>query len=346
MQRHGFRNDGFLVPHFFFGGLSNDGSMIEGLPPYLTGDIFLHNATGTSAVTGIVKTFDPSGNCYKIFCNDTLTINSSGGIVCDATSLRGAWASTAGALGFDIGGSLGGSGAGGNSSTNNNGLYGSPSLAVPRLNLGGNGGSGGTYGSFTGGLGGGVGTLGLSKINNIFGPSVYQDASLWANLAGGDTPPLSPETMLNWIGAPSSAYASVPIMGGCGGGGCAYIGGATTGGGCAGGGVIYIAADTLVMNGGFIDASGGNADANTGSGGGGGGCIIIVANSLIWANTDSYISAPGGIGGGRGATNGAAGHILLFTNQLVADFTSGTVTKALYDAAVIRYQLKGRLFGS
>ena len=343
MQRHGFRNDGFLVPHFFFGGLSNDGSMIEGLPPYLTGDIFLHNAI----VTSIVKTYDPSGNCYKIFCNDTLTINSSGGIVCDATSLRGAWASATGSSGFGMSGSLGGSGSGGNASTNNNGLYGSPSYAVPRLNLGGNGGAGGTYGGgFTGGLGGGTGTPGLSKINNIFGPSVYQDASLWASLGGDGTPPLSPETILNWLGAPSNAYASVPIMGGYGGGGCADIGSATTGGGCAGGGVIYIAADTLVMNGGFIDADGGVAIGNTGSGGGGGGCIIIVANSLIWDNVDSYISAQGGIGGGRGAANGAAGHILLFTNQLVADFTSGTVNKAIYDAAVIRYQLKGRLFGS
>ena len=339
MPQPGFRNNGFLVPHFYFGGIPSDGSMVEGIVSPLTADVFVHKAD----ISTQLNTFDLSFNCWKIFCNTTLTINAGGSIVCNGASVGGGEPieSQTGATGYSRNGSLGGSGSGGDGTIGGQGLSGEPFTIGPSLYLGGHGGTGAPGGIHAGGPGGGVNLTGLAPINSFFQPSVYQSAMVWANPAVSAA---DPETYADWFGARLNAYVAVPFSGGCGGGGASDLPPpmfSSVGGGGAGGGVIYIAADTIVMNGGFIDADG--QEAAVGGGGGGGGVIVLVCNDLVWSDPSSSIHAVGGIG--IGTTDGQPGNILVFSSQMVGAF-SGTLTKDIYNAAVRRYNLKGRLYSS
>jgi hypothetical protein len=330
-MRNGLRTSGLTIPHVVFGGLAGGvitNQTIAAGTTSISADIKVKNCK----VTGKLRTFDTNtGNCYKLIVSDTLTLDSTGTITCDANEYRGTnWQNSLGSVGFNRDGSLGGSGSGGDCSAGDTAWPGLPSGAIPRIYLGGNGGDGGTI-TNAGALGGGKSLLAISPVNTIFSTLVSNQAMLWVN------PVLITLAYEDWTGEDINSYVAAPLCGGCGGGGAGNTTEPSDGGGGCGGGVIYICADRLVLNGGAITADGQTCKSNSG---GGGGCIIIVCNELLWNSTDTNIGAVGGTGGGFGAGNGSDGTVIIFSNQLVASFT-GTVTKPIYEQAVIDYSLKG-----
>jgi hypothetical protein len=262
---------------------------------------------------------------FKVIVRDTLTLNSGGGIRCDGTLCSGGegWVSSSGCLGFlspfahatpnTPGGTLGGSGSGGAATSVGKGIDGTPLTTYgPETSLywGGSGGDGKISGVSGPGRGG-VCSPSLNR-NNFFQPSVYLDAMIYEN---------------NMV-SPATALAPYKICGGAGGGGASDNPTSGIGGGAAGGGVAFISCSKLIMNGGSIDVSGGYG---TTGGGGGAGISVLVAGEVEWPSSSSYILCAGGTSSGGG--NGNPGTVLIFSNDLVAEFT-GTVTKAIYDAAV------------
>jgi hypothetical protein len=342
MSQPGFTQQGFYTSKLLFGGLPN-GSVIDdhtGTSFSLSSDYLTKNLL----VSGQVKTFDSATRtCYKLFCYDTLTLNSSGSIVCDGNSLHGGQHQNENAsLGFAWGGSLGGSGTGGNAGIPSVlGQNGSPTAVLKNTYLGGSGGSGGTGAILAGGIGGV--TQILDKINkNQFQASLYQNAMLWYNPAL-EGPGATGFT--NWVPSTTTGYVNIPVGGGGGGGGCGdrSQAGGSTGGGACGGGVIYIAADRIIMNGGYLSVMGQSAVSSTGGGGGGGGVVILVCNELVWpSGSTSQIIVSGGVGGGLGATDGATGRVFVFSDQFIG-FFEGMVDKETYESAVTLFQMKGRL---
>ena len=283
----------------------------------------------------------PKYSTFKVICSNTLTLNTGGSIRVDGSVINSGDVSTNyGGLGYGLFGgannstqpygTLGGSGSGGIGSST---IGGSGHLAYiditnsllenPRIHLGGAGAAGASLNAGTGGTGG---TPAFDKqFGNRFQPSIWQEACLYDYQIGTPGGCLDENLTNNVFMAKSKV---------CGGGGGGGAGGAVgnTGGGGAGGGVCYIAADKIVMNNGVIVADG--QQATTGGGGGGGGVIIIVASTIEWVeDTTSYIRASGG-----GGTNaGSDGRILVFTDDVVAEFTS-TLNADTYYAAVKAYK--------
>jgi hypothetical protein len=337
MPTPGFIGNGFYTSKLLFGGVSNGLSpvdFVQNSEVYMSNDLRFRDLTLNSFL--YVHRPSPPYNCFKLFCEGTLTINSGGVVSANAQLLHGNLPNQTniGGIGFDSGGSVGGSGSGGDAQTGA-GSPGAPNVAVAPLQpvfLGGYGGGGGTRGADSGGVGGA--TQGLDTINNEFQSSVYEHAGLWVNPAIYGT---TPATFEEWTGYYAPGYAMVPVCGGGGGGGCADRGLNATGGGGAGGGVIYIAANKIVMNGGEINAGGQGAIGF--GGGGGGGTVILVTNELVFVpGAGSTISAPGGANGGAGSTDGYGGTVLLFSDQLVASFkTTMDLTETTYNRSLISY---------
>jgi hypothetical protein len=185
--------------------------------------------------------------------------------------------------------------------------------------LGGHGGTG--LGTSPGAGGSAIfNTLGATS-NNVFQPSVYNNAMIFTNWAEG--------LIRNNLAGPASTGM---IFGGAGGGG-AGTGVGTAAAGGVGGGVVYISCNRLIMNGGSITA---NGQPSSNGGAGGGGVIIIVCSELVFQSGTSYIEATGM---GSGIQASGSGQVLLFSNTLVASFSPGLV-QAQYLAALQTYQAR------
>ena len=318
MSKAGFTNGGYYTSKLNFGGgtVSQPVTGIENL----SADRIVRNLTISSTLfpwsSGVNL-----GYCHKIICSDTLTLNEGGVIDCSGDGYKGHYlASSSNTPGFEGFGTVGGSGAGGNSTPSGDG---SPGASYTGISLGGNGGSGGSLGSHSGGSGGYTGNF--VAPNNMFQASIRDGGLIFA----GTTAP------------PVFTYNVVSLFGGCGGGGMADVGGSNVGAGGIGGGVVYVAADTIVMNGGRIIANGQNTGTN-GGGGGGGGVIVLVYNEIIWNSSSSYIDAGGGGAGGAGSTDGSPGLILLFSDSLVASYRNAIpITGAIYDGLAISAHSSG-----
>ena len=235
----------------------------------LTADTYYENLTISG--TGELITAG-----FRLFVQDTLTVESGGLIHFDGEDGSGATGGT-----NSPGGPLGIGGAGGD-----DGVAGD-SVAT---SLGGNGGAGGEE-AFAAGFGA-AGTRSLPGA--ALGGYRHWSSTLGHLQNPGDQ--------------------DYKIAGGAGGGGGGSNGDLATlgGGGGAGGNVVVISARTLI-NEGTISANGGDGDdGNTGSGGGGGGgggVIITVSRNRSGGGTYSVAGGAGGTGG-TGATtddNGAAG---------------------------------------
>ena len=312
MSKAGFINGGYRTGALNFGG-GTDVDTISG-GANLSADRIAKNLTINSTVFTWSSSVNP-GNCYKIICSGTLTLNEGGCIDCSGDGYKGHYlASSSNTPGFAGYGSVGGSGAGGNSTPSG---AGAPGTAYNTITLGGNGGAGGSLGIHSGGAGGYVGNFLIP--NNMFQASICQGGLIFV-------PASAP---------PTYSYQVMPVFGGCGGGGMADVGGASVGAGGIGGGVVYVAADTIVMNGGRIIANGQNTGTN-GGGGGGGGVIILVYNEMIWNSSGSYIDAGGGVAGGAGSSDGSPGLVLLFSDSLVASYRNTIpITGAIYNGLMV-----------
>lgn len=354
MGTPGFIGKGYYTDHLLFGGglgsytissATNFAGTISGYTTFpgltVSGDLAVKDLTISSQLIPVIY-MGPSYVTHKIRASGTITINSGGAIRGDGEipSGGGGWVGTTGARGYGtqalwqgVAG-LGGSGSGGAATSSGAGISGNPSAsAYPSpswVALGGSGGDGGTMSTNPGGAGGQC--LFDYSANHYFQPSVYNDAMVFYN-----------SIIAQAAGAPSNSvhpyYELFPykIYGGGGGGGIGDGAGApTTGGGAAGGGVIYVSCNKLVLNGGSITAKGQNGNI---AGGGGGGVIILVANEISWPSNTSTLNASGGTTGGAayGSEAGFDGTVLIFSNTIVGRFT-GSVTKAIFDAAVVAYQ--------
>lgn len=265
-------------------------------------------------------------NGYRIFVNDTLTVNgtidrngSSGG---NGGTPQPYSAGTGGSLsdGYlkgSIAGGDGGLGGRDGSSNGDPGSNGSNTINSIGSSSTGNGGDGGD--SIEGPIGGNGGNGGTATTANVKLIANWHLATLLDVSSTGAT-----------VKYDNSASA------GGGGGGGRGIGASESGGGGGGGGssggIIAIYAKNIIINStGIIQANGGNGgnggNGNTdgagggGGGGGNGGQIILVYNNLINTGAITVSAGTGGVAGtgGSGMTNGlngTAGSIRYFNISL------------------------------
>jgi hypothetical protein len=346
MPIRGFSGSGFSFDNLLSGGGASDitisaATCINGVSGFANStingggaqDFVCKNLTINSQFT---PTVSDGSRCssYKIFASGVITIGQNGGLRVDGfIPNAGIVPGSAGGKGYQspfetaspftppyhsgpLVGTLGGSGTGGASAGSGTGGNGSPGIVDEEILFwGGSGGNG------TGSPGGSGGFANPQiKWNNWFEPIVYQQGMFYTNLAasiGSDYP---------------HALFPTRINGGCGGGGSSNETNPALGGGGAGGGVCWLSCSKLVMSGTNATITANGQNSTTG-GGGGGGVVIIVTSKIVWNNATANITATGG----TGANAGGNGRILIFSNELVGMFTSGTLNKASYDAAVIAY---------
>lgn len=361
MPRRGLRGRGFSIDNLLLGGGTSNvtidtPSCVNGVVGYTNlytspQDIIVKNLTINSQLLPTVYTSgSPAYYLYRIMANGTITINTSGGIRCggDIPAGGSGWTSSQGCVGylgsFQYGSgifynTLGGSGNGGSANMSGTGTAGQPNGAKPNSPLtyfGGSGGYGKVYSSGTVAAGGfsfidSLTVPGPAVINE-FSSSIYTEGLIYCNIDG------------NSGSYPANGYFLRPhVINGGGGGGGSTNAPADIGGGAAGGGVCHLTCDTLILGG-----SSGNIQADGGSGsggGGGGGVVIIVASEIVWGDS-AIITVRGGTGVDGGATNGKPGRVMIFSNNLVYSWDTrripsfdGIVTKAMYDAAVLAYNL-------
>ena len=240
--------------------------------------------------------------CFR--ANGTVTINSGGSINANGKGYRGVtqktayWRNANGGQGEGILGTGIASGVNGAGPCNNNAAW---------NNANANGGGGGTgCGDSGGGGGGGYAAAGSTGVN-------------WGHTPGTGGTAIGNSSLTTWF------------MGGAGGEGGADEDGAFNGAGGDGGGIVYIATNSLVINGSIAsngdngnNASNGSPGSGCGStagGGGAGGSIII--ETVAYSGSGSNITVNAGIGGssvggcnsgGQTGGNGSAGRIRFVTS--------------------------------
>ncbi len=248
--------------------------------------------TNLTIANGALLTCNPwNGTTGGVLCfraSGQVSVAATGSISASEKGYRGVaqkaslWRNADGGQGEGIYGTGIGSGANGGSNCGNNGAFNSPN---------GNGGGGGNgCGDSGGGGGGGYASAGSTGVN-------------W-----GHTPGLGGNAIGN-------SSLTLLYMGGAGGEGGADEDGAYPGAGGNGSGIVFLATNTLIVNG-FIQANGakGNDASNgapgsgcgtTAGGGGAGGSIVLQANSI--SGTGANITVNAGTGGiSSGGCNGIA----------------------------------------
>ena len=236
-------------------------------------------------------------------------------------------------------------GGGAGQSSNNGTAYGS---RVGTANLGGAGGGGGSAsdpsnnydGKGGGGAGGGYGTFGYGGWGNAGANTQVASGGTNSSANGGTDGDGSHAEGGGGGGGGTYGVADLSKLmfgaaGGAGGSGEYnntnwYSGG--TGGN--GGGIVYIAADTVTVNGALQshgnNGTGGNVveSGGAGSGGGGaGGSIKVVGNTINLGS--SLTTTSGGVGGTAGAFdggNGGAGRIAVYSPNTVSGSSSPAYT--------------------
>ncbi len=227
-------------------------------------------------------------NNYRLFCNDTIYVESTGVIHANGNNASGATRGAAVANGTVSPASA----LGGNGSTNAKGVAGANQTSA---SLCSNGGQGGNSGARTGGAGG-TATPPIASMGTLRLPFHLEVCQFW--------------------GTSGSANNIRFRSGGGGGGGAGSTGSDTGGGGGSAAAGLFIACPHI-RNEGIISAIGGfgaNGVAGNGGGGGGGsgGFIIIVSRFPVSGNTPSVLGGTKGlkIGTGIDGVDGGVGFYL------------------------------------
>jgi hypothetical protein len=224
--------------------------------------------------------------CFR--ANGTVNINTGGSIHANGMGYRGVaqktamWNNANGGQGEGILGTGIGSSANNSGQCNNNASW---------NNANANGGGGGTgCGDSGGGGGGGYGATGSTGVN-------------WGHTPGTGGNAVGNASLTTWI------------MGGAGGEGGADEDGAFNGAGGNGGGIVYVATNSLVING--VIASNGNNGNNASNGSPGGGCGTtaggggaggsVILETVGYSGSGSNVSVAAGSGGfSTGGCNGVS----------------------------------------
>ncbi|GHO85217.1 hypothetical protein KSZ_32230 [Dictyobacter formicarum] len=310
-------------------------SMIVRVPNYTnvtinSGRLYVSNYDSSTHVGGILV-FRATG---------TVQVNSGGSINISGTGFTGGATVTGGAGGSGNGGAaVAGNSGNGLGYGGGGGAGGGPGVAGASSGMGG----GGAGGSCGGGGGGGYGTVGTAGNAGASATGGNGDNANATSGIGGTGSAGSAGTAGSTYGVANLTTMYLGSSGGGGAGGAA--GGAGNGGGCGGsgcgnganggngaaggngGGIIYIASQTIIMNGGTIANNGttgtngnsgytalnvtyfgGGGGAAGSAGGGGSGGSIYLRGSTLNLGTN-VITASGGSGGSStGVTGGAGGN--------------------------------------
>lgn len=266
-----------------------------------------HYSNVSVASGGVITCNAWNGTTGGVLCfraNGTVTINSGGSINANGKGYRGVaqksalWRNANGGQGEGIQGTGYASGGNGAGPCNNNAAWNNANV---------NGGGGGTgCGDSGGGGGGGYAAAGSTGVN-------------WGHTPGTGGSAIGNTSLTTWF------------MGGAGGEGGADEDGAFNGAGGNGGGIVFVATNSLVINGAIAsngvngnNASNGSPGGGCGAtagGGGAGGSIII--ETVAYSGSGSNITVNAGVGGlsvggcnsgGQTGGNGSNGRIRFVTS--------------------------------
>lgn len=271
------------------GALTFDGSTtILGMVPStsiytMTRDIQASSITVNNGVT--IKTAS-----FRIFCQGTVTINSTGIISNAGNAAAGSTAGAGLPNAVFVGGRAGGGGGSGVSGPGGNGNGSNWGIA---------GGAGGAGTSGTAGTGGAAANSSTTATSNVL-VTPFPVTAGEAAFGGSNQP-------LGW---------------GAGGGGGGSDASSNAGGGGGGGGGIVAILAWAVANNGTITVGGGAgalaAAGNAGGGGGGAGGLIVAYTLMAWT-AGTLTVAGGALGAGHGTgANGVAGGTGMSLNVVLA----------------------------
>jgi len=311
------------------------------------GGVMFFRATGAVAINGTGKIHaDAKGYRRGVEGSGNFLGGGGGEAFCGPTD-------TAGGDGGDYlarNGSNGNCGGGGGSAVNDT-SQGTPGTGSASAGGAGGGGGAAEDGNSTGqgrgggGGGGGYGTIGYKGTNYNSGGTPGDGGT---NSSGnGGKGYGSGDNQYGGMGGGGGTYGDADLTdlffgssGGAGGDGDSYPEGCMEGGhGGDGGGIIFIAADSITVNG-FLSSNGNNGAvgesdgvnrAGGGGGGGAGGSMKLISNTINLGT--SKVTATGGAGGnGAAADGGAAGDGRIHVDYVTS--TSGT-SDPVYDSSQV-----------
>ncbi|MBU0845941.1 MerR family DNA-binding transcriptional regulator, partial [Patescibacteria group bacterium] len=306
------------------------------------GGVMFFRATGAVAINGTGKIHaDAKGYRAGIEGSGNFLGGGGGEAFCGPTG-------TAGGDGGDYNARDGGNGScgGGGGSGVDDTAQGTPGTGSASAGGAGGGGGAAEDGNSTGngygggGAGGGYGTIGYKGTNYNSGGTPGDGGT--NNSGDGGKGYGSVDNQYGGMGGGGGTYGDVNLTdlffgsgGGAGGDGDSYVDGSLEGGnGGDGGGIVYIAADSITVNG-FLSNNGGNGSVGEsrggGGGGGAGGSLKLISDTINLGT--SKVTATGGTGGNTSYADGGAGG----DGRIHADYVTSTSgdSDPVYDSSQV-----------